>query len=166
MPPQPEGVWKTVYSSDQWVTAEGPDRYRRGLYTYWRRTSPYPSFVMFDAPSREFCTARRIATNTPLQALVTMNDPVYMECAAALAKRAAEQAGPDRDARIAWAYQTVTTQPASSTAMDALSDLYAAALEQYPSVQTDASGWAPSADDYALTIVANTIMNLDSALNK
>ncbi len=87
MPPQPDGVWRTVYSSAQWVTAEGPDRYRRGLYTYWRRTSPYPSFLTFDAPSREFCTARRIPTNTPLQALVTLNDPVYIECATALAQR-------------------------------------------------------------------------------
>ena len=89
MPPQPEGVWQVVYNGSKWETPPGDDRYRRALYTYWRRTSPYPSFMTFDASSREVCTARRVVTNTPLQALVTLNDPVYFEAARALAKRMA-----------------------------------------------------------------------------
>ena len=90
MPPQPAGVWKATYSASKWKTAEGKDRYRRGLYTYWRRTSPYPSMMTFDAGSRETCLVRRIRTNIPLQALVTMNDPVYVEAAGALAKAVLE----------------------------------------------------------------------------
>ncbi|MCE2882366.1 MAG: PSD1 and planctomycete cytochrome C domain-containing protein, partial [Planctomycetaceae bacterium] len=85
MPPQPEGVWQVVYSGDAWRTSEGEDRYRRAIYTFLRRSSPYPSFIAFDATSRETCTVRRTRTNTPLAALVTLNDPVYLECAQALA---------------------------------------------------------------------------------
>ena len=87
MPLQPDGIWQVVYSGMYWATAEGENKYRRGLYTYWRRTTPYPSMVTFDSPSREFCVSRRIRTNTPLQALVTLNDPVYLEAAQALGNR-------------------------------------------------------------------------------
>jgi hypothetical protein len=86
-PPQPDGLWNMViYSGDRWDTSQGDDRHRRGLYTFWRRTVPYPSMTTFDAPSREFCVSRRIRTNTPLQAYVTLNDPAFVECAAALAQ--------------------------------------------------------------------------------
>ncbi len=71
MPPQPEGVWQIVYSGRQWKTSEGEDAFRRGLYTFWRRSTPYPSMISFDSPVREICVSRRIRTNTPLQALVT-----------------------------------------------------------------------------------------------
>ncbi len=94
MPWQPAGIWEVVYSSIQWKTSLGQDRYRRALYTLWRRTSPYPSMTTFDAPSGETCTIRRIRTNTPLQALVTLNDPTLMEAAQHLAARAAAEAGP------------------------------------------------------------------------
>jgi len=86
-PPQPEGIWTQQYSGEQWTTSTGEDRYRRGLYTFWRRTSPYPTFMSFDAPSREACVVRRSRTNTPLQALATLNDPAFVEAARALAKR-------------------------------------------------------------------------------
>ena len=87
MPPQPDGVWQVVYSSDKWETSKAEDKYRRGLYTFWRRSSPYPSMITFDAPSREFCVVKRSRSNTPLQALTLLNDPVYVEAAQALAKR-------------------------------------------------------------------------------
>ena len=74
------------YSTDKWTTSEGEDRYRRSLYTFWRRTSPYPSFMTFDATSREYCTVRRVRTNTPLQALTLLNDPASFEAARALAR--------------------------------------------------------------------------------
>jgi hypothetical protein len=89
MPWQPDGIWQVVYNADRWVVSAGEDRYRRGLYTFARRTSPYPSTAMFDAPSGEVCTLRRIRTNTPLQALAGLNDPVQMEAAWALARKAA-----------------------------------------------------------------------------
>jgi hypothetical protein len=92
MPPQPAGLWRSIYNTKTWVDAEGEDRYRRGLYTYLKRTTPYPSFTTFDAGSGEICQVRRIRTNTPLQALVTLNDPVYLEAAASLAARMATDA--------------------------------------------------------------------------
>ena len=87
MPPQPDGVWQVVYSDDQWTTSKGEDRYRRGIYTFWRRTSPYPSAMALDATSRETCTIRRVTTNTPIAAFALLNDPVYIEAAQALARR-------------------------------------------------------------------------------
>ena len=87
MPPQPPGVWNSVYNDSKWVDATGPDRYRRAIYTYIKRTSGYPSFLTFDASEHDVSLARRIPTNTPLQALVTLNDPVYQEASEALALR-------------------------------------------------------------------------------
>jgi len=87
MPYQPEGVWLSPYNGETWKNSEGGEQYRRGVYTYWKRTAPYPSMMTFDGSAREVCTARRIRTNTPLQALVTLNDSVYVEAAAHLAKR-------------------------------------------------------------------------------
>jgi hypothetical protein len=85
MPPQPDGLWRSTYNGQKWVNAEGEDRFRRALYTYLKRTTPYPSMTTFDGGSGEVCQIRRIRTNTPLQALVTLNDPVYLEAAGALA---------------------------------------------------------------------------------
>jgi hypothetical protein len=85
MPYQPDDIWDSPYSGEAWRVATGEDRYRRGLYVYWKRTAPFPSFMAFDSTSRETCTVRRIRTNTPLQALALLNDKAYMECAAALA---------------------------------------------------------------------------------
>lgn len=162
MPPQPDGVWQTVYSGAQWKTPEGAGRYRRALYTYWRRTSPYPSFLMFDSPTRDLCSARRIATNTPLQALVTLNDPVYVECASGLAKRAIELSSAETDdfeiaVAIAWMYRAVTQRTPSDVESTELNQLYRDLYDQSAS---------DSVDINALSIVANTIMNLDRAVTK
>jgi hypothetical protein len=92
-PYQPEGVWDLVYNDDKWVMSKGEDRYRRGIYTFERRSAPYPSMVTFDAPSREFCVVRRVRTNTPLQALTTLNDPAFFEAAQALGRHMMEDAG-------------------------------------------------------------------------
>ncbi|MEC8636425.1 MAG: PSD1 and planctomycete cytochrome C domain-containing protein, partial [Bacteroidota bacterium] len=96
MPPQPNGIWEHAYLGNLWKTSEGEDRYRRGIYTYLKRTSPYPSMITFDAGSREVCLVRRSPTNTPMQALVTMNDPVFLEAALQLAKQFK-----DKDSKIA-----------------------------------------------------------------
>ena len=87
MPPQPAGIWNSVYNNSKWIDATGPNRYRRAIYTFIKRTSGYPSLLTFDASDRDTSLPRRIATNTPLQALVTLNDPVYTEAAEALARR-------------------------------------------------------------------------------
>jgi len=86
MPPQPDGVWLQLYSGEKWVAADGDDSFRRSLYTFWRRTSPHPAMMVFDAQSRESCVLRRHRTNTPLQALVLWNEPQYHEAAKALAR--------------------------------------------------------------------------------
>src|ERR1700749_1734745 len=85
MPPQPAGIWNSVYNDSKWTDATGPDRYRRAIYTFVKRTAGYPSSLIFDASDRDTSLPRRIATNPPLQALVTLNDPVYEEAARALA---------------------------------------------------------------------------------
>ena len=126
-PPQPDGVWKSVYSGAKWTTSEGDDRYRRALYTYSKRTSGYPPFLTFDAPTRDVCSARRIPTNTPLQALVTLNDPAHIEFAQAFAKRMAD-AGPDLATRLAHGYRLLTLRQPPTQVIDTLSRLHADTL--------------------------------------
>ena len=105
-PPQPEGIWDIPYSSEKWTPSTGEDRYRRGLYTFIRRSAAYPSLMTFDATSREFCTVRRVRTNTPLQALTTLNDEAYFEAAQGLAARVLKEAQPAA-ARAAYAFRLV-----------------------------------------------------------
>ncbi|MBC8116628.1 MAG: PSD1 domain-containing protein, partial [Candidatus Saccharimonas sp.] len=110
MPPQPAGMWRSTYNGQKWIDAEGEDRFRRGLYTYLKRTTPYPSLTTFDGGSGEVCQVRRIRTNTPLQALVTLNDPVYLEAAAALAKRMVTD-GADAESRAARGLRLALSRP-------------------------------------------------------
>ena len=167
MPPQPDGIWRNVYNSNLWTTAEGADRYRRAIYTYWRRTSPYPSTLMFDAPSREFCSARRVATNTPLQALVTLNDPAYVECAQTLARRAREVAKDDHASAVAWMYRDICQQIPSDATRQQLISLFATAKTDYLSESSpEKKALGANADEFALVVVANTLMNLDRAVIK
>ncbi len=109
-PLQPDGIWNMPYNSDKWTVSQGEDRFRRSLYTFWRRTSPYPSFMTFDATSREFCTVRRVRTNTPLQALTLLNDPASFEAARALAGRMVA-AGATPAARAAQGVKLVLARP-------------------------------------------------------
>jgi hypothetical protein len=129
MPLQPEGVWQVVYSGDRWETSKGEDRYRRALYTMTRRTSPYPAMTTFDAPSGEVCTLRRVPTNTPLQALVTLNDPIALEAAQKLAARAREHSGGDVDQTVERAYQLTLARPPSDAEVARLRKLYEQARE-------------------------------------
>lgn len=169
MPPQPEGVWQTVYSNEAWVESRGEDRYRRGLYTYIKRTSPYPSFLSFDAGSREVCTVRRTVTNTPLQALVTLNDPVYLEAAYALALKM-RQAG-SAEAAIAQGYKSAVFRELDSEREQALTQLYRESLADFsatPQALDDFMGLGqhPEPELAALAVVANAILNLDEFITK
>jgi hypothetical protein len=96
-PPQPDGVWQVVYNGAGWRESSGEDRLRRSLYTFFRRTAPYPTMLTFDAPSRDVCTPRRIRTNTPLQALALLNDVTYVEAARGLATRMMVEGGAQRN---------------------------------------------------------------------
>ena len=169
MPPQPEGVWQTVYNGARWEESKGEDRYRRGVYTYLKRTSPYPSFLTFDAGSREVCTIRRTVTNTPLQALVTLNDPVYLEASYQLAKNA--QVPNDIDKSISQSYERATFKQITPAGLNALKELYQISLAEFTE-NKEASGLflhfekKPTAELSALAVVANAIMNLDEFLTK
>jgi Protein of unknown function (DUF1553)/Protein of unknown function (DUF1549)/Planctomycete cytochrome C len=160
-PPQPDGIWNQPYSSDKWTTNTGDDRYRRSLYTFWRRTSPYPSFMTFDATSREFCTVRRVRTNTPLQALTLLNDPASFEAAAALARRMIEGA-PTPRGRAAFGIRLVLSRDARPAELDRLVSMYEAEQAHYRA----AGASAESADADAWKLVANVLLNLDEAITK
>ncbi len=169
-PPQPDGIWNQPYSSDKWATSTGEDRYRRSLYTFWRRTSPYPSSMTFDATSREFCTVRRVRTNTPLQALTLLNDPAYFEAAQALARRMAAAPGGPRS-RAALGVKLVLAREAQAAEIDRLLAIYGQELEHYrsqPAAATLVASDRPEdpAEMSAWTIVANVLLNLDEAVTK
>ena len=171
-PPQPEGVWQVVYSGAAWNTPEGEDRYRRGIYTYLRRTSPYPSFIAFDSTSRETCTVRRIRTNTPLAALVTLNDPVYLECAQHLA--IAARAHADDASAVRSMLERALGRAASDAEVARLTALVASERTRYAGrdeLARHLAGKAAAdstdlARDAALVAAANAILNLDDFLTK
>ncbi|MEO7649145.1 MAG: DUF1553 domain-containing protein, partial [Bryobacteraceae bacterium] len=127
-PYQPKGLWEDiaygdVYSAQSYSQGSGKDLYRRSMYTFWKRTSPPPSLATFDAPDREKCTARRTRTNTPLQALVLLNDPTYVEAARALAQRVITEAGPDPAKRITLAYRLALARKPAPPEAQVLRDL-------------------------------------------
>jgi hypothetical protein len=175
MPPQPDGVWQVVYSGDNWVTSKGEDRYRRGLYTFWRRTSPYPSMMAFDATSREVCTVRRIRTNTPLAALVTLNDPVYVEAAQALARLAMRHGGPAPREKLDYAFRRCLVRPPRDAEVARLIALYETELKRYqadPAAARKMAGSEAESKDLnvaelaAWAVVGNVLLNLDETLTK
>ncbi len=165
MPPQPEGVWQVIRNVMKWKESEGEDRYRRALYTFWRKSSPYPSFVTFDSPSREICLSRRITTNTPLQALVTLNDTVYVEAARALAQSVMDE-GEDLEATISSMYERALGRMPSEITAEILTRQYwnsdsLISAEGKTKLNNDSSTLL---NPEALTTVANVIMNLDEYL--
>jgi hypothetical protein len=110
-PFQPPGLWKAVLGAGDWKTDPPEKAHRRGLYVYWKRGVPYPSFTIFDASKRETCTVKRTKTTTPLQALVTLNDPVYVDAGRALGRRLLQEGGKDDDSRLAHGFRAVTSRP-------------------------------------------------------
>ncbi|MEX2176553.1 MAG: DUF1553 domain-containing protein [Pirellulaceae bacterium] len=177
-PPQPDGLWQAAFNGERtWRTSEGEDRYRRGLYTFWRRTIPYPSMTTFDAPSRETCALRRFRTNTPLQALVTMNDPAFVEAAQALARRIMKDGGSSPAERATYGLRLCLVRPPSAEQIAAVADLYASELTHYQAdpaaaakLAIDPLGPLPegmdAAEAAAWTVVANVLLNLDGVLMK
>ena len=166
MPPQPDGIWQNVYSGAKWKTTDGPDRYRRGVYTYWKRTSPYPSMLTFDTPSRDICSAQRITTNTPLHVLISLNDPVFLECSQAFAKRMAAEGGSELVARIKYGYLLSTQQPASDSTLIVLKQLHGDILAEFKSAPERSKKIGESPEEAALAVLANTLLNLDAAITK
>jgi hypothetical protein len=177
-PPQPPGLWQAAFNGERtWATSKGEDRYRRGLYTFWRRTVPYPSMATFDATSRETCTVRRIRTNTPLQAFVTLNDPVYVECAQALARRILKEGGSSAEERARFALGLCLCRPARPEQVRQVMKLFETEREHYRkdskaamAMASDPLGPLPpgvdEAEAAAWTVVANVLLNLDAVLMK
>ncbi len=172
-PPRPNLDLRAAFGGNlDWQTSPGEDRYRRGLYTEWRRTSPYPSMATFDAPSREVCTLRRNRSNTPLQALVTLNDPVFVEAAQALARRMI-RAGASPVERLEEGYRRVLSRSPSAAEQSEFAGLVAemrATLIQDPARARALAG-APGGGEEtveiaAWTTVANVLLNLDETLMK
>ena len=161
MPPQPAGVWKSTYSGNKWKNATGPDRYRRGLYTYLKRTSPHPAMMTFDAGSGEVCQIRRVRTNTPLQALVTLNDTAFVEAAGALSKRMKN---------LSHGFRLVLIRPPTEKELQRLTALYEELKRDYGQRPEDAKALLKSAGlsagDAAMVAVANVLLNLDETLMK
>lgn len=174
MPFQPEGIWQTAYSGSVWNTSNGEDKHRRALYTYIRRSSPYPSYITFDNPSREFCMVRRIRTNTPLQALVTLNDTVYSEVAFAMAAEALVKNGENIDAGIVSIYKKALMKIPSKSVSIALKKLYNKSLEKYSKQPNFTTLVVYKPDEVeqdkvkllAMAMVASSIINLDEFLTK
>ena len=177
-PPQPEGLWQAAFNGERtWATSPGEDKYRRGIYVFWRRTVPYPSMAAFDAPSRETCTVRRINSNTPLQAFVTLNDPVYVEAAQALSRRIIKEGGTTPEQRARWAIELCQSRPASDEQVKYVLELCRSELDHYRAdakaaeqMATDPLGPLPPGIDpqeaAAWTVVSNVLLSLDAVLTK
>jgi hypothetical protein len=177
-PPQPAiGLSAAFGGGIDWQTSGGDDKYRRGLYTTWRRSNPYPSMAAFDAPNREVCTVRRSRTNTPLQALVTLNDPVYIEAAQALARRVLKEAEPNQPKRIELLYRLCLSRAPSERELQRITELYEQSLAEFRESPADAQkmateplGAAPPGTDVAelaaWTVVGNVMLNLDEMFMK
>jgi len=189
-PPQPDGIWDIPYSTEKWIPSEGEDRYRRGLYVFIRRSAAYPSFMTFDATSREFCTVRRMRTNTPLQALTTLNDEVFFEAARALASRVVRdiatptpealatlrepQGRPELHRRATYAFRLAVARTPKPDEVERIVASYAEQLERFRKepdaaarvIKGYAVGGVDAAEQAAWTLVANALLNLDEALTK
>ena len=166
MPPQPEGIWEHPYLGNLWKESKGEDKHRRAIYTYLKRTSPYPSFISFDASSREICLVRRLPSNTPLQALVTMNDPVYLEAAINLAKINEVES---IESSIKKMYESAIYKEINEVILDELAELYKKAFDDFKKDELILEnffglGEKPDIKLASLSIVANAIMNLDEFL--
>jgi hypothetical protein len=181
-PPQPRGLWEAVgYTSSntaKFVPDTGPEKvHRRSLYTFWKRTSPPPQMNAFDAPSREACVVRRERTNTPLQALLLLNEKQYFECARALAERVLREGGPTTEARLTYLFRLAAARRPDAGELAELASVYRDHLAEYtrdveaakkliavgeskPDAKRNPSELA------AWTMVANLVLNLDEVINK
>jgi hypothetical protein len=175
-PYQPSGFYNGKNNGWQWNVSQGEDRYRRGLYTFWRRTTPYPTFVLFDAPDRAECTFERPRTNTPLQALATLNDLQFVDAARALARRLIAEAK-ETDARINLAYRLCLSREPSSDELQLLRVFVNQQMELYRT-QTDAAkalvehdsagpfGEFEFTENAAWTTTASVLLNLDEIITR
>ena len=180
-PYQPPGLWEELsrgetFTAQEYHESTGTDLYRRSMYTFWKRTVPPAALTTFDAPDREKCTSRRLITNTPLQALVLLNDPTYVEAARALAQRALLEAPGDASARVRFLFREATARRATPAELRVLLDLAQRELDHYKkdpaqaakliAIGASKAGNVEAAELAAWTTVASTIFNLDETITK
>ena len=176
-PYQPKGLWEELSTANVYKQDTGRNLYRRGLYTIWKRSSPPPSMINFDASTKFVCTVKRQTTNTPLQALVLLNDPQYIEASRILAEKMIRQGGEDLKKQIAYGFKAMTSRNPDAAEFGILQDLYRAelkAFEDSPGAADTLLNTGEFARDYslpankvaALTVVANTLVNYDEAVYK
>jgi hypothetical protein len=171
-PPQPPGVSSEgAYGALEWKTSEGPDRYRRGLYTFAKRTAPYAMTATFDGPSGEACLARRDRSNTPLQALTLLNDTVFTECARALGQMAAKMDG-EAATRVEWLFRHCLTRAPSNEERAKLVQFYETQFARIASGEVKAADIMETKNGECLneqaawTAVARVLLNLDETITK
>lgn len=181
-PYQPEGLWEAVsfskdFSSQFYAQDHADDLYRRGLYVYWKRALPYPSLATFDAPIRETCTARRPVTETPLQALILLNDPTFVEAARQLGLRMLQGGGGDVDARLVYGFRLCTSRVPTPREMDVLRRAQAAqavayakdraAAEKLVAIGESKNPAGIDASEIATwTAVGSLLLNLDETVHR
>ncbi len=180
-PYQPGGIWEavayTTSNTSKYTQDQGDALYRRSLYTFWKRTAPPPGMTIFDAPSREQCRARRERTNTPLQALATMNDPQYFEAARQLGYRILREGGQVDAARLAYGFRLVAARPPAAKEQAILQETLAnlktrfnadpeAARKAVSVGDSTPPGEVAPADLAAYTLVASLLLNLDETVTK
>ena len=177
-PYQPAGYWSHLnFPKREYQADHGEGLYRRGLYTYWCRTFLHPSLLAFDAPTREECTVKRNRSNTPVQALVLLNDPIFVEAARALAERVLREAGKDNGARIDWVYRTVLARTARPAERDVLIPLLEKHKAEYQGDSNAAAallqtGEKPVPNDIgrvelaAWTSIARVVLNLHETITR
>jgi mono/diheme cytochrome c family protein len=179
-PPQPEGIWEnsfTIHDTKvRWNTATDSQRYRRGIYTFIRRTAVYPTLLMFDCPNRDVCTVERAHTNTPLQALATLNDPAFVETAGSLAHRILTEGGDSFEERAAYGFRCCTARRPTSSEVETLKVLCGKSTERFTRDEKAAgdliSGCRQSAEGLNPTelaswiVVSNVLLNLDETITR
>ena len=184
-PYQPAGLWEELMSrqdganwtAQTYTQSHGIDLYRRTMYTFWKRTCPPPTLATFDAPDRETCTVRRSRTNTPLQALVLLNDPTYLEASRKFAERILREGGETLESRLAFAFQTVSSRQPNSAEMAVLRTVYEKQLARFRDVPDAAASLLKigealadpqfeAAELAAWAMVASVILNTDEAVTK
>jgi hypothetical protein len=171
MPFQPEGIWRSPYNGATWVKSNGEDQNRRALYTYWKRTAPYPTMITYDGGAREVCVTRRIRTNTPLQALTTLNDSAYFVMARNFAFQM-QALDKDVNKQISKGYESMFFKPISEKRLNALTELYTVSRSKFSQDEKAAleilgtKDTQPKPETAALVMVANAMLNLDEWVNK
>lgn len=181
-PYQPEGLWNEVTgggggSTATYIQDEGENNYRRSLYTFWKRTVPPPNMMLFDTPTRDFCMVKRENTSTPLQALVLMNDPQFLEAAHGLAERAFRETNGNKKEAIQFMFKLATSRPAIEKELDTLTELYDQELANFKDKPEKAKAMFVKADQKsediqniteiaAFSFVASAIFNLDETIRK